>query len=288
MKSQSSLLGSPEAPVLTPSWNLLLICNQNVEWVCNMWSDEKRRWEIWGWEMEHEGAEVVKNNVLWSLCSEILSISLLVFSFYCLCRWDSFHFREFNILPKGGQMCLIFEVCWSSVMFLPAWCWPRMLKNSSPNPRLHVRLDWKKTLRTACKDEGQEYDGPDLSHEINYISGTCALTDKLLLDFRCFPNHVLSQGDSTFSLLLADLVVWGLEPRFLVFAYVQLLVTWFSGVLGPRLRRSARRRRLSGRSCWRWCSCFPASRPPEWRPHCGSGHRCPHQECSFKESQPEL
>lgn len=56
----------------------------------------------------------------------------------------------------------------------------------------------------------------------------------------------------------------------------------FSGVSRPHLRRSVRRRRLTERSSGGRGSCSPASLPPEWSLHCGSGHRCLHQGCSWK------
>lgn len=51
-------------------------------------------------------------------------------------------------------------------------------------------------------------------------------------------------------------------------------VTWFSGVLRSHWRKSVHRKKLSVRSSAGRCSCFPASGPPDWRLHCGSGRRC--------------
>ena len=52
--------------------------------------------------------------------------------------------------------------------------------------------------------------------------------------------------------------------------------------LRPHWRRRGHRRRPWVRPSGGRCSCFPASGPPEWSLHCGSGHRCFRQGCSLK------
>lgn len=112
----------------------------------------------------------------------ILSISLLAFSFYCVWCWNSFHFREFNVLLKQTDVFLSLKV------FFHLHTRPGNSAKQLTRPKTvcYGQRRRKSYFYAALMGSVQEHDRTVHSHKTNYISSNCVLDIKFLF-FPCSP-----------------------------------------------------------------------------------------------------